>query len=97
MKAAMPNESDGAFPTATSRLLSGPRSASRLDAALDSVQELRDAVAAAMRVIADLDMMKQCGAELDTRAARFAEELKLAGVRDGFGKRADELLKECGR
>jgi len=57
-----------------------------------SVRELREAVAAAMRVVADLDTMHLLGASAEARQQRFADELKIAGVANGFGKRADDLL-----
>lgn len=61
--------------------------------ALETIKELREACAAAMRVVADLDVMYRLESEADTRQQRFVDELRLSGVKDGFGKRADALIK----
>lgn len=62
---------------------------------LASLKECRNACAAAMRVVADLDAMHLIGADADTRQRRFVDELKLAGVADGFGARADRVIAKA--
>jgi len=62
---------------------------------LASCRELLAAVAAAMRVIADLDAMKLHGGEADTREQRFAVELRVAGVVNGFGVRAQQAIAKA--
>lgn len=65
---------------------------------LEACDELIVAVSAAMRVIADLDTMKHLGAEADTREQRFVDELRIAGVENGFGVRAKAAIaKATGR
>ena len=61
---------------------------------LASLREMREACCAAMRVIADLDMAKSIGFEAETRQQRFIDECKMVGVANGFGVRADSLIKE---
>lgn len=62
---------------------------------LAALKECRDAVTAAMRVVADLDAMRLLGADADTRQARFVDELKVAGVKDGFGVRANAAIAKA--
>lgn len=62
-------------------------------ALIATVRELREACAAAMRVIADLDSAHALGMDADTRQQRFVDECKIVGVQNGFGKRADDLLR----
>ena len=62
---------------------------------VDCCKELRDAVAAAMRVVADLDVAERLGWAADTRQQRFIDELHMVGVKDGFGKRADALIAKA--
>lgn len=50
---------------------------------LASVKELRDALAGAMRVIADNDLVDD-----------FMDEIAQAGVKNGVGVRADALIAE---
>ena len=62
---------------------------------LAALKECRDAVAAAMRVIADLDTDALIGLASEAKQQRFVDELKIAGVKNGFGKRADDLIKKA--
>ena len=61
---------------------------------LSALKEMREACCAAMRVIANLDALKQVGAEADNRAQRFADELKTLGIAKGFGVRAQEAISK---
>lgn len=60
-----------------------------------SLKELRDACAAAMRVLADCDAMKLAGAEKDSLPERFGDELERSGVNPGFGVRAQSLIDKA--
>lgn len=65
---------------------------------LESCKELRDALAAAMRVIVDLDRLKRVGvADLltDSREQRFVEELHAIGIKDGIGVRAEQAIQRA--
>lgn len=59
---------------------------------LAALIEMRNACTAAMRVVTDLDAAHLLGADAETRQQRFIDELHVSGVKDGFGKRADELI-----
>lgn len=61
---------------------------------LAALIEMREACCAAMRVIADIDIAKLLNLEAETCRERFADELQIVGVKNGFGKRADSLIKE---
>lgn len=63
---------------------------------LASLSEMREACCAAMRVIAEIDIAKRMGMEASTYEQRFVDESRLVGVKDGFGVRADKLLKRYG-
>ena len=62
---------------------------------LAACRELVVAVAAAMRVIADLDAMKALGADASTREQRLVDELKISGVPNGFGVRANAAIAKA--
>lgn len=62
---------------------------------LVALKECRDAVAAAMRVIADIDTGKLLGMEPDTKYQRLIDECAAAGVSNGFGKRADAVIAKA--
>jgi hypothetical protein len=62
---------------------------------LVSLKELRDAMAAAMRVIADIDAGKFVGLPDDTKYQRLIDECAVAGVVNGFGKRADAAIAKA--
>jgi len=59
---------------------------------LEALKECRAAVAAAMRVVVDLDLAHELGLDRDTRSERFVDELQRVGVRNGFGVRADQAI-----
>lgn len=60
---------------------------------LAALIEMRDACCAAMRVLADIDAAKLLNLEADTHQERFADELRIVGVKNGFGTRADALIQ----
>ena len=62
---------------------------------LDACRELVVAVSAAMRVIADLDAMTTVGAAAATREQRLIVEMKISGVLDGVGVRADAAIAKA--
>ncbi len=62
---------------------------------LAACKELVVAVSAAMRVIADLDAMKYVGAPAETREQRLVDELKISGVVNGFGVRANAAIAKA--
>lgn len=59
---------------------------------LDALIEMREAMCASMRVIADIDTMHRLKASAEARQQRFVDELHVAGIKDGFGKRTDDLI-----
>jgi hypothetical protein len=64
----------------------------------DVVAELltcREAMCAAMRVIAEIDLGSQLGIPAETRQQRFVDELHALGIQDGFGKRIDDVLRSA--
>ena len=62
---------------------------------LAALKEMREACTAAMRVMADLDLAHRLGMDAETRQQRFVDELKMAGVKDGFGVRADQAIAKA--
>lgn len=60
---------------------------------LTSLIACREACCAAMRVIADIDMGNLLGIPEDTKFERFVSECALIGVPNGFGAKADTLIK----
>lgn len=62
---------------------------------LACLKEMRDACTAAMRVVADLDQMHLLGLSAETRGQRFVDELKVVGVTNGFGVRADHAIAKA--
>lgn len=62
---------------------------------LAALKECREAVAAAMRVIADIDAGKLIGMEPDTKYQRLIDECAMAGVSNGFGVRADTAIAKA--
>jgi hypothetical protein len=62
---------------------------------LEACRECLAAASAAMRVIADLDMAHAIGWAADTKQQRFIDELHFAGVKDGFGVRAQAAIAKA--
>lgn len=63
---------------------------------LAALIEMREACCAAMRVIAEIDTPTKLAPMLgdpESRQQAFIDECKLVGVKDGFGARADALIK----
>ena len=56
----------------------------------DLILDLRNALAAAMRVIAGISHADTQGDFLGTRIDAFLEEARQAGIKDGIGVRANE-------
>jgi hypothetical protein len=61
---------------------------------LAALKEMREACCAAMRVIAEIDIATKLGIPAADYQQRFLDEAKLAGVSDGFGVRADALIRK---
>jgi hypothetical protein len=62
---------------------------------LAALKETRNACAAAMRVIAEIDVATKLGVPAADYQQRFVDEAKIAGVVDGFGVRADAAIAKA--
>jgi hypothetical protein len=65
-----------------------------LDELVEVARQLREGLCAAMRVIAEIDTGTLIGASSETAQQRFVDEVNLAGLTDGFGARADDVIKK---
>lgn len=62
---------------------------------LQAAKELREALCAAMRVIAGIDAPTAMGFGAETASQRFVEEVRLAGLADGFGVRCQAIIAKA--
>lgn len=59
---------------------------------LETAKELREALTAAMRVLAEIDTGTLMGLDRQERMQRFVDEVHLAGLKDGFGVRCQNVI-----
>jgi hypothetical protein len=67
---------------------------------VETARQLREGLCAAMRVIAEIDtwtLLDQAipGIRSETAQQRFVDEVHAIGLKDGFGKRCDDVLKRA--
>ena len=65
------------------------------DELLACLKECLEVCAAAMRVIADLDTAALVGLQAEARQQRLVDELKVVGVKNGFGVRAKAAIAKA--